>query len=380
MSSPPSVADTEPPAARSMPDADEWRDAIVEARPHPRLEQLFRRRAGIVPRMLPYVAPHSWVHRPLLYLLNPTLQALDVDLCREICFVVARDNACRYCYGSLEAFLRVAGYSAAELDRLERDLYLGDQGEETREALRFAVAVSRGELHHKPTVDTLQDAGYSLTAIREVAGNAVLVTITNRVATMLAVPIDEELEARPDPWYFDLLQPVVDTLLSGWQRLDPYPDRPLDPADADGPFARWCTRLKGTGAGRLLHDVIGRWYRETSALPRRTKLFVLAVVAHGLSRRDLEARVCSLLTEECGLAEDDVCTAVEHLRADVLRDQEEALLPLARDSIRYEAGSMQRSVRERTQDLTRAETIDAVAALGLSNALARLDALDVLAP
>jgi AhpD family alkylhydroperoxidase len=363
-----------------MPDETDWGDAVVSPHDGPALERVFRRRTGVAPGLLPYICPHSWAYRPVLYLLNPNVQALDVDLCHQICFAVARDNACRYCYGSLQAVLRVAGYSAAELDRLEEELYLGDRPSSDYELLKFAVRISRGQLHHEDAIQSLLDAGYSLDAIREAAGNAVLVVITNRLATMLAVPIDEDLEDLTTPWYFDLLRPVVEPLFARWQRLAPFPDRPLRPEETAPPFAPWLAPLAGTGAGRVLQDVVAHWWDGESALPRRTKLFVLAVVAHGLSRRALTDRAGSLLAEHHGVPDDAFETAVEHLRGDALGRLEEALLPLARESIRYEAGPLQTAVREHTRPLSRAETIDGVATLGLSNALARLDALAPLTP
>lgn len=102
---------------------------------------------------------------------------------------------------------------------------------------------------------------------------------------------------------------------------------------------------------------------------------MLAVVAHGLDANALSTRVTTLLVEQCGLGTGDVDAAVHHLRGDGVHAQEEALLPLARASILYEAGPIQQMVRTRTTDLSRNEIIDAVVTLGLSNALARLHAL-----
>jgi hypothetical protein len=104
---------------------------------------------------------------------------------------------------------------------------------------------------------------------------------------------------------------------------------------------------------------------------------VLAVVARGLHVQGLEERAQRLLSERCGVPARDFEAVVDHLRGDAISDREAALLRLARESIRYEAGRIQATVREHTRGLSRAETLDAVATLGLSNALARLS---VLAP
>jgi hypothetical protein len=208
-----------------------------------------------------------------------------------------------------------------------------------------------------------------------VAGIAILATLINRVATMLAIPLNEDAESFTRQWFFDFLQPVLRVLLRGWQRVGAPSAPPLDAGAVAGPFAPWSGQLRGTCVGRVVHDVTTQWVGEESALSLRTKLFVLAVVARGLGARALEERAASLLAERCGVSEQDFEAAVTHLRGDALSDRGAALLRLARESIRYEAGRVQTTVREHTRDLSRMETIDAVATLGLSNALARLRAL-----
>lgn len=361
-----------------IPDREEWSESIVEPQPSADLERVFRRRVGFVPRMVPYLSPHPWVYRAVLFLVAPRLRALDEDLCMQVCFVVARENACRYCYGSLRTFLRVAGYSESELDRLEDELYLqGKQGPE-RNALTFALRISKGRLQHRETVTLLRDAGYSTTAIREMAGSALLDTLSTCVATMLAVPIDVDLEAKTASWYFDLLQPIVRPLLAGWQNLGASSDPPLSPEAVEGPFAPWLARLSGTHVGRLLHDLTDHWLENHPALSLRTKLLILAVVARALSQDNLTDRVRRLLSERCGLSHDAVETAVTHFRGDALSDRDAGLLRLARESVRYEPQRLQSLVPEHVANLSRAETIDAVATIGLSNALARLCTLEAL--
>jgi len=364
-----------PSITTSLPGADDWRTPLVEPSPSPALARLFRRHTGLVPPIVSYVAPHAWGYRPFLFLMNPSLQAIDERLCSQICFVVARDNACRFCYGSFRAFLRVAGYSDATLDQLERDLHLGASSRADQSALHFAVELSQGRFGEGTTVATLREQGYGDQAIREIAGIAALATLINRVATMLAVPLNEDAEAITSGWYFDILRPVLQLLLRGWQHVRAPAMPPLTRDEVDEPFAFWTRRLTGTSVGRLLHDLSTQWSREDSALPLRTKLLILAVIARGLHCDDLEDWASTLLVTHCGATEAEVETIVEHLRGGGVSDREATLLRLARASIRYEAAQIQTTAREHTQALSRSETIDAVATIGLSNALARLQAL-----
>ena len=359
----------------TLPQAEDWREPIVRPHPSPVLERLFRRRTGLAPAVVPYVAPHAWAYRPFLFLMNPDLEALDASLCSQICFVVARDNACRFCYGSFRAFLRVAGYSEAELDHLEGEFHLNEVDSAERRALEFAVQVSQGRLQQDPSVAPLERAGYGPTAIREIVGVAVTATLINRVATMLAIPLNEDAESFTSQWYFDVMQPVLRTLLRGWQRYATSRAPPLDADAVEGPLAPWVRRLRGTCVGHVIHNCARSWLRHDGALPLRPRLLVLAVVARGLHAPALEDRAAALLAERCGVSDAAYDAAVDHLRGDAVGDRTENLLLLARESIRYEAGRIQPTVREHVANLSRAETIDAVATLGLTNALARLRAL-----
>jgi len=358
-----------------LPTTDDWTAPVVAPRASPALRRLFRRRAGLVPTVVPYISPHAWAHRPFLFLMRPDVQAIDRSLCSQICFVVARDNACRFCYGSFRAFLRVTGYSEGELERLEQELHLRSHTGDDRNALRFAVEISQGRLETDDRLRALVEGGCSPTAIREVAGIAVVTALANRIGTMLAVPVNTEAEHLTSQWYFDLLQPVVRTLLRGWQRIGAPPLEPLAADAIDGPFAPWIRSLRGTCVGHVVHAITRRWTEEESALSLRTKLLMLAVVARGLGGRALEERARTLLADRFGVSTDALTAAVKHLRGPAVEGPGAGLLRLARASTRYEAHSIQQMVPEHTRELSRAETIDTVATLGVCNALARLRAL-----
>lgn len=362
-----------------MLDASDWDEPLVEPQQSTPLSRTFRRRAGLVPNVVPYLAPHPWLYHPFLFLSAPTVQHIDADLVSAICFVVARDNACRFCFGTFWSFLRMAGYTKADLDRLEGEMYLGDQDEAEEGALRLAVRVSQGRLRAQDgaSADDLHEKGLSAPAIREVVGAAVLGTLVNRASTMLAAPVNHRLEDMTASWYFDLIQPVLGPLLSGWQRLSPRV--PTLGADrVTGPFAEWTGTLEGTSIGYLLQDMITQWLHHKYALPLRTKLLMLAVVARGLHTAALEETAYRLLVQRTDTSREEAQAAVDHLGGTAQPDKEARLLQLARAAIRYEAGHIQRAARRHTQGLSREETIDAVASIALTNALARLRVLQTL--
>lgn len=362
-----------------MLDASDWDDPLVEPQESTALSRTFRRRAGLVPNVVPYVAPHPWLYHPFLFLSAPTVQHIDTDLVSAICFVVARDNACRFCFGTFWSFLRMAGYTRADLDRLEGEMYLGDRDEAEEVALRLAVRVSQGRLRNRngPSADELHEQGLSELAIREVVGAAVLGTLVNRASTMLAAPVNHRLEDMTASWYFDLIQPVLGPLLSGWQRLSPRVPT-LEPERGTGPLAEWTGTLEETSIGYLLQDITNQWLHHEYALSLRTKLLMLAVVARGLHAASLEETAYQLLVQRTDTSREEAKATVDHLGGTVEPDKEEGLLQLARAAIRYEAGHIQRAARRHTQGLSRDETIDAVASISLTNALARLHVLHTL--
>lgn len=138
-------------------------------------------------------------------------------------------------------------------------------------------------------------------------------------------------------------------MLDVWQPFTAFPDRPLSADAADGPFADGIARLDGTGAGRVLQSIVERWLDTGRVLPHRTKLLILAVVAYGLSQEALTAKVRTRLAEQHGGSANDFEAAVKR-------------------------------VRKHTQSLSRNKTIAGIAAIGISNSLARLGTLEALAP
>lgn len=358
-----------------LPKTREWMTPVVEPRPSPVVERLFRRHVGLIPTVVPYICPQKWAYRPFLFLMRPDVREISEELCSQICFVVARDNACRFCYGSFYTFLRVAGYSESDLHRLERELYLNERDGAQHEALQFAVQISQGRLETDAAIHSLLQAGYTHAAIREIGGVAVLTALVNRIGTMLSVPVSASMDDFTSTWYFDALRPVVRLLLNGWQHVGSTPPPPLDPAAVDGPFAPWISHLQNTCVGRVLHHVTNRSLTEASALPVRTKLLILTVIARGVGSHRIERRARSLLRDRFGIRKEALKTAVKHLRGEAVGRKTTPLLRLARASTRYDAAHIQQTVRDHVGGLSRAEIIDAVSTFGLCNALVRLRAL-----
>ena len=355
------------------PTEEEWGTPLVAPQSAPDLERTFRRRIGMVSGAVPYVTPHPWLHRPFLFLADSTLTALPQDLAAAISFIIARDNSCRFCYSTYRTMLRLSNYSPSDLEALETDFAAQAFREEEEWALRFGVRLSRAD-HVAPALDRLQALGHSTTAIREMAGVAVMNVAINRIGTTLSIPVCD-FERLADAWYLRPWRAFVWPLLrlsKTWRRRGPSDVPSLEP---DGLLAPWVNTVRGTPVGGLLQQMTARWRSAEGALAQQTKLLMLAVIARGVSADELEGTLCSALRRQHGLSDDAYNEAVGHLGGPAVNEETGALLRLARASIRYDFGPIKRIARDCTQALDRRGTLEAIASISLANALARLEHL-----
>jgi len=355
------------------PTEKEWGTPLVDPRSAPDVEKQFRRRLGMVSGAVPYLTPHSWLYRPFLFLADPTLARLSQDLASAISFIIARDNSCRFCYSTYRTMLRLSNYSPSDLEDLETHFAARDFRDAEEWALRFAVRLSRAD-RVPQALDRLRSIGHSGTAIREMAGIAVLNVATNRIGTTLSIPV-RDFESMADAWYLRPWRALVWPLLrlsKAWRR-NGTPDPPTE--EPDGLLAPWVKTLRGTPVGGLVQQLTAQWLSNEAPLSRPTKLLMLAVVARGVSADELEGTLRSALQDRHALSGEAYDDAVDHLGGAAVDEELGALLRLARASIRYDFGPIKRVARECTRGLGREGTLEAIASISLANALARLELL-----
>jgi hypothetical protein len=354
------------------PTEEEWGRPLVAPRSAPDLEARFRRRIGMVSGAVPYVAPHPWLYQPFLFLSDPVLAALSEEFASSISFIIARDNACRFCYSTFRTLLRLSNYSPSELQALETHFSAQGFEEEEEWGLRFAVRLSRCE-HVPRALERLDALGHAPTAVREIAGVAALNVAANRIGTALSIPVGR-FEDLGRKWYLRpwraLARPLLRVLNNG--RGD-VPSALTTPPE--GLLGTWIGTLRGTPAGTVLRRLAGQWLTDGGALPRRTKLLMLAVVARGVPAPELEAAVRAALQERYDVSGAAFEAAVDHLGGDAVDAAVEPRLRLARASIRYDFGPIKRIAQDCTQDLDRMGTLETIASIGLANAVARLELL-----
>jgi alkylhydroperoxidase family enzyme len=355
------------------PTEEEWGTPLVEPGSAPEVEQAFRRRMGMVSGAVPYVVPHPWLYRPFLFLADPALTDLDAGLAAAISFIVARDNSCRFCYSTFRTQLRLSNYSPDDLRKLET--HFSAQGFSDREewGLRLAVRLSRCD-RVAPALDALRERGVRTTAIREIAGIAMLNLIANRVGTTLSIPVST-FEGMADEWYLRPWRTLATPLLRLTRQWTANGWHPLPPDASAGLLAPWLRGLRGTPVGTVLTHFTDQWLAADRPLSVRTKLLMLAVVARGTAAADLEAHLKAHLDDEHDVGPDAFEAAVDHLGGAAVDDEVEPLLRFARASIRYDFGPIKRIAHDCTRGRDRAATLEAVASISLANALARLELL-----
>jgi len=348
----------------------EWEDCYVTPRHDPELDAAFKKVGGIPPFGIEYMASSSWLAHSFTYF-NPAQGILlytDLDFAERIWMAVSQDNSCRYCYAAHRTFLRILGYSNKKIRKMEEEIFSADTSERERMALQFARKVSRAS--PPPLADDrreMRDAGFEDPEIDELAVLTTSIIFANRVATLLALP-PQSVEAMPDRWYNRLAQPILKRILRS--RLYHGAARPLEEHEKEGPYSYLVRALEGLPAAPALRRLIDEaWSSET--LPLRTRCLILAVIARGLGC-EKSATESTRLLETLDFGADRLEPVLSHLSSPDLDEIERAVLPFARETIRFEPIQIQRKARALREQIGNERFVEVVGFCGLANMLCRL--------
>ncbi len=95
-------------------------------------------------------------------------------------------------------------------------------------------------------------------------------------------------------------------------------------------------------------------------------------MARGVGSLRAEREAIRLLAEQ-GLAGDQIEVILSHLSSPLLDPAEKVMLPLARESIRYDHAQIQRQALEVSQKLTQEQFVELLGVIGLANLVCRLE-------
>jgi AhpD family alkylhydroperoxidase len=347
----------------------EWEECLLEPRRDADLEREVRKVLGFDHPVVPFFAPCPWLARVLGHgnLRNGQLVHLDFDLADLIFLAVSQDNSCRYCYAGQRALLRILGFDAERIRRVEEAAFSAEGDRREGLALDFARRISRS--NPPPSAadrDALRGAGYSDGAVKEITYVASCTVMANRITTLPAVPTDR-VEGLEDRLYVRLLRPLLARRMRSRDRRG----KPefLPPELKTGPFAYVGLELDGLPAARILREISNAAWSSPILAPR-AKGLVFAVVARGLASRQIEREATGLLAEH-GLDEGHVAEILSNLASPALDPIEAAIVPFARETIRVRPIEIQRRARKLLEELSGEQFLELVGVVGLANAICR---------
>jgi alkylhydroperoxidase family enzyme len=338
-------------------------EALVPVAPDDRLYAEAKKLIGVIPTALRYLTPVPWAFRFYAEIIKPPCLHAPIELLQHIVYVTSYENACRYCYGSQEAVLRVIGYSDKEIARLRERSELAELDPKHRLVLELARKLARSSPRPaRAEREAMAAAGWGAEVTAELAFKVAAHCFTNRVSTSLAIPPDAELEGLRDRWYYPFVRPFMRRkLLSRGTRA---------PGAIAGPFAPILEAMAGVPVASTLREAIDLAL-ASPVLARRTKALIFAVVGRTIGCAVTEREARALID----LDTHELDRAIDHLRAPALDRLEAILVPYARETVRYERPVIMARTRELATSMRPDELIEAVAVAALANTLGRVGML-----
>ena len=172
----------------------EWGEPLLPAVLDPEWEADMKRRSNPL-NVDRRTAPLPWLREACFAFRNCKPVAMPEHLFFVVAMVVAQENSCRYCYGKNRAVLKILGRSEAFIDGIERDLRVAELDEREGALLAFCRNLARSRPRPaRAEREALMRLGYSALAVTEVAAAVAGSCFYNRVGTLMACPLELELE------------------------------------------------------------------------------------------------------------------------------------------------------------------------------------------
>ena len=349
-----------------------WCDCLVPpgSAPPELVATVRRSRGGYAPSWVARFAPLPWLVHTMNEMTAGQFASLPSRDFAFVALVVSRDNSCRFCYGAQRAMMRMLGYEASAIERLERDeLIDSDPGSQL--ALDFARKLSRSS----PRPDAAQLAalgrsGRSPDEIAELTFAAACTVFANRVSTLVALP-PASIEGAGYQLAGRLLRPV----LTRWFKPSLKKKTEAPPVPNEGVGAAVVAALGTSPAAGVLRRAIDAAL-DSPVLPRRTKLLMMAVIARALQCAHCEHDAVTAL-HAAGVPARDVAQALDHLAAPGLDPREAQLVPFARETVRCSPTDIQQRLRTLAAglELRVDELLEVVGVTAVGNALCRTSVL-----
>lgn len=346
-----------------------WEAPLLQPTRDAALEKDLKKIGRGSPSPAAYFMSCPWLARSCLRLNwdHGLLLEVDFTLSDLMILVVSQENACRFCYAATRMQMRMLGMDEERVQELERQLSADGLDARTVAAVRFARRLSRANPPpDRGELAALREAGFSDAQVRELIFVIAGACYFNRLMTVPALP-PESMEQMPDRWFAPLVRPLMSRMMRGW-RWRGEPSTAV--AAADIPGTSTLAMLRGSPIADALAITLREMWAPTS-LTRHSKALLVAVIAHGLGCAAVSADMQAVLDQE-GLGREDVESIVTHLRGPALDPVDSALVTFARDTIWYEARSIQRRARATSEVVKGPALVEAIGLAAFANLMCRL--------
>ena len=332
------------------------------------------KRRGVAPRNLDLlVARNPWLREACLGAVTYQVRQIPARLANIGAVVTAQENSCRYCYGANRAYMKMLGYPESFITRIERDAQVAELDDKERDFILFCRNLARSMPRPaKAEREALIRLGYAPLAVNEMAFFIALCCFYNRVAVLLACPPELSFERFANGFIgrlFALAGLLQRALAEKMGRTQAAPA--LDAATPPrGPFRAITATLAGLSAAAWMEAALEGAFAST-ALPRRTKALMFAVVARSLDCLHCEAEASKMLVSD-GFTEPEIEAALATLTSKRLEPFESRLLSWVRGTVHYQPSAIQNETRGLAAEIGEAAILEAIGVAALANATVRL--------
>ncbi len=349
-----------------------WSEPLFPSAPDPAWEAELKRRGARSFEVDKRIAASPWLREVAYATTSYIPRQMPERLFRIGAMVTAQENACRYCYGSNRAYMKVLGYSERFIQRIERDVHLAELDEKDQLFITFCRNLSRSRPRpSKTAVDSLVALGFSRPQITEMAFTVALGCFFNRLSTLIACPPEQQFERLangPVGRLLGLAAPLLRLLPAKKAAADT--TSPDAASLAQGRFGPVVAPLAGLPAAQVMRSALEGAF-DSEVLSRPTKALMFAIVARTLACPHCEREATQLLASE-GFGSAEIESALATLHSDRLPSAERPLLAWTRETVSYETAAIQDKTRALAAHMPPPMLLDAIGVASLANATVRL--------
>ncbi len=345
-----------------------WSPPILPRVSNPEWEAKVQQHLGQVPDSLVRVSRSEWIRHT--FLTWPRYKTSHLALrYKDMCDIVsAQENACRYCYGVVKAQMRFLGYSERMIRSIEEDVLGAELDEKDRVLVQFCRNLSRSKPRPpKEDLEKLSVVGFTELEIAEAVFLIINNCFINRVSTFISVPPMDSMEKLSVSLLGKILRPFIARRIrkSLWQ---------YEMLEGDlSEYSGFVKVLAGLPAAKAFNDTF-QGAIQSDVLSKELKVLMFAVVARTLQCPYCENETLNMALN-VGFSESEFEDAVYALKSNKLSSTEEKLLAWTRETIHFQTGPIQESVRKLAMEVDEVMLLEAIGIAALANAAVRLAVL-----